>query len=371
MKFIFTQILILFTTICFSQKLTGIWRGYFVNNTHFHLRSGQFVEDKYKYEVQINDLPDNSIQGVTYSYRDVNEFYGKAAIQGIFNKKGKTLLIRETKMLELKTNDQSTACLMTCYLEYKKSADGTKETLTGTFSGVSEVAGSPCSDGTVYLERKYTTDFTKEDFLLKKSILPKRKLAPLAVKPAAKQNLIKPGAEDFMVSTEVKKKIDPIVKEEKDTTTAHQTPQPEQKPLAVTDSTIDTNKDTVVAIPDVLLKRENVLTQTFIVDSEDATVEFFDNGQIDGDTISVYHNNVRVVNSKRLTYAPITMKAHIEKGKANYDFIVVAENLGAVPPNTALVVISSGTKHYEINIASDEQRNAKIVLQYQKPPEKK
>ena len=367
MKFIFTQILILFTTICFSQKLTGIWRGYFVNNTHFHLRSGQFVEDKYKYEVQINDLPDNSIQGVTYSYRDVNEFYGKAAIQGIFNKKGKTLLIRETKMLELKTNDQSTACLMTCSLDYKRSVDGSKETLTGTFSGVSEVGGSPCSDGTVYLERVYTTDFAKEEFLLRKNITPKHKTTPLVVKPAASSNLIKPGAEDFVVSTEIKKQTAPVNKEDKDTM------QLQTQHLAISDSSVEKNKDTTstISVPDVLVKRENVLTQTFIVDSEDATVEFFDNGQIDGDTITVYHDNLKVVDRKRLTYSPITMQVHIEKNKPSYDFIVVAENLGTVPPNTALVVISSGSKHYEINIASDEQRNAKIVLQYQKSPEKK
>ena len=365
MKFILTQILILTATLSFSQKITGIWRGYFVNNTHFHLRSGQFVEDKYKYEVQINDLPDNSIQGVTYSYKDVNEFYGKAAIQGIFNKKGKSLIIKETKMLELKTNDQSTACLMTCYLEYKKSANGSKETLTGTFSGVSEFGGSPCSDGTVYLEKKTTTDFTKEDFLLKK-ISPKRKSAkPLTIKPTATQNLIKPGAEDFMVTSALKKKIPTTNnKEEKDSSNGITLP---------TTPTVELNKDTSMPlpVPDVLLKRENVLTQTFIVDSEDVTVEFYDNGQIDGDTISVYHNNQRIVNSKRLTYMPIVMQAHIEKDTPNYEFIVVAENLGAVPPNTALVVISSGSKHYEINIASDEQRNAKIVLKYQKAPDKK
>jgi hypothetical protein len=122
-------------------------------------------------------------------------------------------------------------------------------------------------------------------------------------------------------------------------------------------------------VPNVLQKRENVLAaKTFIVDSEDVTIEFYDNGQIDGDTISVYHNNIRIVNSQRLTYSPITMQLHIEPENPIYEFIVVAENLGTVPPNTALVVISSGSKHYEINIASDEQRNAKIVLQYQKPP---
>lgn len=359
MKLILTQLLILVTVFCSAQSITGIWRGHFVQNT-FHLRSGQFVEDKYRYEIQINSLPSGAIEGVTYSYKTTS-FYGKASLQGIYSKKGKTLLIKELKMLELKISDQSTACLMTCYLDYSKSDDGTKETLTGTYTSTNQSNGSQCGSGTVYLERVYTTEFDKEDFLVKKAI-PKHKLPPTLVpKASAKQNLIKPGAEDFVIAGEVKK----------DTNKAPKEDSTQDKPLAENNTLTPKDTSVPVPIPDVLLKRENVLTQTFIVDSEDATVEFFDNGQIDGDTISVYHNNVRVVDSKRLTYAPITMKAHIEKDKPNYEFIVVAENLGAVPPNTALVIINSGSKHYEINIASDEQRNAKIVLQYKKPPEKK
>ena len=358
MKLIFTQLLLLVTVCCFAQNITGIWRGHFVQNT-FHLRSGQFVEDKYRYELQINDLPSGAIEGVTYSYK-TTLFYGKAALQGIYSKKAKTLLIRETKMLELKISDQSTACLMTCYLDYSKSDDGTKETLTGTYTSTNQSNGSQCGSGTVYLERVYTTEFEKEDFLVKKGV-PKRKTPPpLIPKATAKQNLIKPGAEDFVVAGDVKKQ--PITATKEDTAQAQRSI--ESKP--------ETQRDTSsMPVPEVLTRRKNVLTQTFIVDSEDATVEFYDNGQIDGDTISVYHNNVRIVNSKRLTYSPITMKAHIEKESPNYEFIVVAENLGTVPPNTALVVINSGSKHYEINIASDEQSNAKIVLQYKKPPEKK
>jgi hypothetical protein len=356
MRLIFTYFVLFFYTVGYSQNITGIWRGYFVQNS-FQLRSGQFVEDKYKYEIQINDLPNDGIEGVTYSYK-TTLFYGKAASQGIYSRKTKVLLLKETKMMELKISDQSVACLMTCYLDYSKSADGTKETLTGNYTSINEVNNSECGSGTVYLERVTNTEFEKEDFIIKKENAAKHKANNSSKKALPNQPLTKPGAEDFMISKSV---IKPTKK----------LPQEDTLQNMERTDTVAALKDTqsTMPVPDVLQKRENVLAaKTFIVDSEDVTIEFYDNGQIDGDTISVYHNNIRIVNSQRLTYSPITMQLHIEPENPIYEFIVVAENLGTVPPNTALVVISSGSKHYEINIASDEQRNAKIVLQYQKPP---
>ncbi len=389
-----------FTTLGNSQSLTGIWRGYFVQSI-FHLRSGQFVEERYKYELQLNNLPNDAIEGVTYSYKNTL-FYGKAASQGIYTRKSKLLLLKESKMLELKISDQSVACLMTCYLDYSKSKTENKETLTGTYSSVNEKDGSICGNGTVYLEKVTTTEFEKEDFLLKKETpIIKHKNNTIAkktiptVKPDAVQALIKPGAEEFVIS---KNTVKPLAKKEAVDTpkivnhssnqskeiekTNDITSKPPSKDSTPHKKEVETTnnskgntetllpKSTNTRIPEVLLKRRNVIASTFIVDSQDVSIEFYDNGQIDGDTISVYHDNKMIVSSQRLTYSPIRMNVHIQKDIPVYEFIVVAENLGDVPPNTALVIISSGSKHYEINIASDEERNAKIVLQYQKPPEK-
>lgn len=362
MRLIFTYIALLVTTFGFSQNLTGIWRGYFISNASYHLRTGQFVQEKYKYEVQIDNLPNNQIEGVTYSYK-TTVFYGKALMQGIFTKSTKVLLLKETKMVEEKHSDQTFVCPMTCYLDYKKSKIDKKETLQGTYTSINSTDGSECGSGTVYLEKVPTTEFEKEDFLIKKeNQVIKRKPVDVQNKKSGTQPAIKPGAEDFMIS---KTTVKPAIKStETDTTNT----------VTQTD-TSSLPKDTTtqiqtVPIPEVLQKRENVLTQTFIVDSEDVNVEFYDNGQIDGDSISVYHNNQQIITKRMLTYTPITMKVHVEKENPVYEFIVVAENLGAVPPNTALVIISSGSKHYEINIASDELRNAKIVLKYQQPPSK-
>ncbi|MFP5042157.1 hypothetical protein [Parasediminibacterium sp. JCM 36343] len=377
--------LFLLMPACFSQKLTGIWRGYFLQKSFDGVR-GQFIDDKYRYEIQINNLPSNSIEGVTYSYK-TTRFYGKAASQGIYAKKTKTLLLKETKMLELRISDMSVACLMTCYLDYTKAGD--KETLTGTYTSVNEKDGSECGSGTVYLEKVTTTEFEKEDFLTKKEspAITHKKTIPLAKKlnpvprtpstnspskPSAARSIsplkqqpnskppIKPGAEDFVVGHSIKKTQKKLIP--KDTITPPIVPNvPMIEPK-------DTEAEAVSPVPEILQKRENVLSHTLVVDSQDATVEFYDNGQIDGDTISVYHNNRVVIDKKRLTYSPITMQVHIDEKKPVYEFIAVAENLGLVPPNTALVIVSSGSKHYEINITSDEQRNAKIILQYQKPP---
>src|SRR5579862_2685859 len=111
----------------FSQDLTGIWRG------SFYAGAGPFRE-YYKYEVQIDQMKDNALQGVTYSYR-TTVFYGKATFEGIWFPKSKNVLVKELKLIELKVAGNTDACAMTCDLDYSKDDDG-KEVLSGTFTSV-------------------------------------------------------------------------------------------------------------------------------------------------------------------------------------------------------------------------------------------
>jgi len=126
-------------------------------------------KQQYKYEVQINQLSNSAlqkgVQGVTYSYR-TTVFYGKATLQGIYDSKNKSLTIRETKLVELKIADRSDPCLMTCYLDYRK--EGKTEILEGSFTSMNVNTKGDCGSGYVYLEKVEESDFTKEDFLLKR-----------------------------------------------------------------------------------------------------------------------------------------------------------------------------------------------------------
>ena len=49
------------------------------------------------------------------------------------------------------------------------------------------------------------------------------------------------------------------------------------------------------ALPPALIERKNELVKEIFVDTGNIKLDFYDNGQIDGDTISVYVNNIAVV----------------------------------------------------------------------------
>jgi hypothetical protein len=45
---------------------------------------------------------------------------------------------------------------------------------------------------------------------------------------------------------------------------------------------------------------------------------------------------------------------------------MVADNLGTIPPNTSVMIITTATNRYELFISSNEQKNAKVVFDLRK-----
>ncbi len=118
-----------------------------------------------------------------------------------------------------------------------------------------------------------------------------------------------------------------------------------------------------IPIPKVLLERTNNLVRTLYTNEKIITVEIYDNGIIDDDTISLYHNNRLAISHGKLSNTPFKLKLDCSEEK-RHELIMVAENLGEIPPNTALMVITAGKKRYEIFLTSNEERNAKVVVEY-------
>jgi hypothetical protein len=46
---------------------------------------------------------------------------------------------------------------------------------------------------------------------------------------------------------------------------------------------------------------------------------------------------------------------------------MVAENLGDIPPNTALLLITVGAKRYQLHLTSTEKKNAQVRFIYENP----
>ena len=160
MKLLFAALMIVAGSLQ-GQDLTGIWRGYFYSGHGLY-------KQYYKYEVQINQKANASLEGVTYSYH-TTIFYAKSALTGIWFKSSKNVLIQEKDLLDVKMSAGTEACPMTCNLSYSKI--DTIEVLEGTFTSVKS-DNSDCGAGNVYLERVQQSDFEKEDFLKKKPGIP-------------------------------------------------------------------------------------------------------------------------------------------------------------------------------------------------------
>jgi hypothetical protein len=96
------------------------------------------------------------------------------------------------------------------------------------------------------------------------------------------------------------------------------------------------------------------------VESKTFTVDMYDNGQVDGDTISLYFNGKLMVSRQRLSTEPIHLNITIDPTRNDNELVMYAENLGSIPPNTALMVVTVGDKRYEVNISSSEQTSGTV-----------
>jgi hypothetical protein len=430
-RFVFSVGLLLCVAGAGAQSITGIWRG-----TFYNLRDLMMGGSKYRYEVQMEDGSKNmngmrSLNGVTYSYQ-TTRFYGKASLTGVWTPASKTLVLTETKMLELKIEGGGDGCLMTCYLDYRKEGD--KEYLEGTYTSKNMKSGTDCGGGKVFLEKVPDSDFELEDFL---------KIPP---PPAPGTGKVKPGQEDFLVkkpapatntpsSSPAKKQPpakQPATQSQAKSTkpaagsTAKASPPPATgkpsagtaapkpaapKPAAtaktpvtaknpaspapkppVTDTKTEPKKSDPIAkvnepgaantkpapaantptakinplTPTVLTTRQNELVQTIATDAKTITFSFYDNGEIDGDTISVYDNGKLIAGRKGLTAKAITLMVNFTDDELEHEVVMVAENLGSIPPNTALMIVQAGSKRYTLNLSSTEKKNALVRFVYQK-----
>lgn len=120
-------------------------------------------------------------------------------------------------------------------------------------------------------------------------------------------------------------------------------------------------------MPAELIQRKNELVREIYVDTGTIKLDFYDNGQIDGDTISVFVNNVPVVSNKMLTVKPVTVFLKIDMQKKEQEVIMVGVNLGSIPPNTALMIVNAGDKRYQLYLSSDLHKNALVRFIYREP----
>lgn len=351
-------LLFLFLLCCFSsfgQDISGVWRGHFLSGNS-RLTELFGYEDRYKFEIQIEQKA-KKFSGVTYSYK-TTVFYGKATCAGTVNTANRKVLLEELKIVEVKMTNAD-ACIMTCFLQYSKV--GGQEFMEGTYISMNTRDSSSCGSGTIYLRKVESSDFYKEPFIIRMEAEKRKKAQDLARKPPA----TKPSATKPSIGT-----LPPVDKKP--------LPPPEEKSAVETPPTAKIinpersetppppARKVLPPPPAVIKSRDNELVKTFATEARKITVSLYDNGAIDNDTVSVYVNNRLVVNKERLTTAPITFSIELDETNDRQEVVMVAENLGEIPPNTSLMVVKAGKETYEVRITSTEQKNAVVVFTLKK-----
>jgi hypothetical protein len=68
----------------------------------------------------------------------------------------------------------------------------------------------------------------------------------------------------------------------------------------------------------------------------------------------------------RLSQKPLSMHINVDAGQPHHELVMVAENLGSIPPNTSVMIVTAGALRYEVFISSDKQKNAKVIFDLKK-----
>jgi hypothetical protein len=101
-----------------------------------------------------------------------------------------------------------------------------------------------------------------------------------------------------------------------------------------------------------------------IVNTKKITLNVYDNALIDGDTVTIFYNDRVLLSHQRLSEKPITINIDLDEKDPFCKIVLFAENLGSIPPNTALIVVMAGNKRYELFSSASLTENAMLLFEY-------
>jgi hypothetical protein len=379
-----------------GQDLTGKWKGYFTPSRDL---DGRIVT----YEIVIKENPDHTLTASTYS-KISNNFTANAMATGMHSENAQLVSITETRFDKKKLVGNFEACLMSNFLNYRVVRG--YEILEGTYTATNELSGKDCGGGKVYLEKEgpIVKEFSvktvvpkiansnkiidKEKITKNTSLQKENKTTPAKQTELAKQAVTKTNQTNASKLTNTTKSSSTTKSNatkansiQASTSTPTQTAAaptnlvnalPENtKVVAINETSASPNTSTTKSsgqiLPWVLVGRENKLVKQVIVNSPSISIDLYDNGTIDNDTIMIFDNKVLLLENKRLSYKATHFEVNFNKDNNRHEIIIVAHNLGTVPPNTALMVVKDGNSRQEIYITSTLSVNAMIIFEQKKP----
>ncbi len=144
------------------------------------------------------------------------------------------------------------------------------------------------------------------------------------------------------------------------------TPQPAPKPPVDVVTTRPAPKPQPTPAPVGMEALFRNRTKTFVgeipITGDSVILDFYDNAQIDGDSISIFLDGRMIATHVLLKAKAYPLKIAVADLGPVSELTMVAENLGSIPPNTSLMIAWINGVRHEMRLESTEQTSATVRL---------
>ena len=128
-------------------------------------------------------------------------------------------------------------------------------------------------------------------------------------------------------------------------------------------------KNATPTVPNIIPAAANISLRTTEVirtidfKSDSLTLTLYDNGIVDGDTVSVVLNGEVIIPKQGLSEQSYRKVIKIPPGSGDaLQLVLYAENLGSIAPNSGLLIIEDGSERYEVMFKGDMKNSSAVKL---------
>jgi hypothetical protein len=356
-KILLTNIIILFSHFCFSQNFTGQWKGVFIDKS----AGISWGSNKCEYVI---DLTINGpiATGFSYTYftEEGKRYYTICKIAGKVDNLKKTVEVIETERTKTNIPVDVVNSFQKHNLRWRREAG--KEILEGSWTPAPGQNNGNTGFGTTLLSKRNLIEIApsaKTSSSLKNSFFSPKKKNSTPINDIKNTNSFlakKPIAPTKLTEKYVEKKEAKSLSKQKAKLSFTTIKNDSTPSLNIITSTIKTTVEKTLPIG--FEKRNSAVIRKVSVENKTIRIELYDNGDIDGDSVSLFFNGKVLLAHYRLTSKPIIME--VEATEDVNELVMYADNLGIIPPNTALMIVMDGNKRHEVRVTSDLKQSGTI-----------
>lgn len=322
---IFISVLCISAQLASAQMITGIWHGKI---------------NRQKVEIKIVQNGD-SITGTSYYYQSPGN-YRRYSIKGYFDDINNEAVWWDDQLLEEKTgrmtigspgkNELLSRADFNCPGGGIMKLDGNTSLRDNEDIAKGEVhlnkTNNPSfNDEWDFVIENYTAGANDPSFIDSIDLITRHPVPVMAKEPVTIPAIAERPTPEPVAIVEEKKPVSPL------------------KPLSIEEKFALRQKIPVLEIP---------------VSGDSIELNFYDNAEIDGDSITLFLNEKLIFQHIYLTDKAFTVKIPVSDLQPTNELVMVAENLGSIPPNTSFMVANVGGKRYEARLVSTEGSSAMI-----------